>query len=432
MTLFVKPGLTKCKKNINIPAGNEAMAPQKSAKGRGNEMNRLILVVLICCCCLALEPLAWAGGNILPGGTIGGAASLGRGGASNAVVGDGSAFYHNVANIAGTQFLEFDLSTLVSRSWYQGSDCPDGQNSELGLSPVPLMALTNRLGPNWTIGTAIYGSDGIGVQHKKGPYRKSLLTSVNFTTAIAYNNDDNTFSAGFGADVVYGQLSCRGIFDQLGIAVTPVDVTNDLDGIGYGWRLGVRQEFTEWLTASLSYSPPRKLKLRGSSDIALFDLELGRLKAETEINFPGKLGLGLLLKPAETVRVSVDADLNLYDLEKINLDFGLFQLAQITEWKSNPSVKVGVEKDFNANWTGRAGAGILWPAIPIEHRTRTIPDGLGFHGALGGTWTNDAKDFAIDFAVGVSGADGEVISPMGEGQTKNRIGYAAIAARWLF
>lgn len=87
---------------------------------------------------------AVAGGNIRPGGNLSPRA-LGMGGAHNAVTGDGAAFYHNVANISQVpDFLEFDLDTIVTRAHFQESGNNIEHESDLGLFPMPMFALTHQ------------------------------------------------------------------------------------------------------------------------------------------------------------------------------------------------------------------------------------------------------------------------------------------------
>jgi len=164
--------------------------------------------------------IALAGGNVRPGGSLSPGA-LGMGGAHNAVAGDGSAFYHNVANISHVpDFLEFDLDTIVTKAKFREFGSSKDEESAVGLFPMPLFARTHCLNDKLTLGLSLYPNDGLGVEYQGLKYHKSLLASINITEALAWQITDE-LALGAGLDVVYGQ---RVWFDFSGEFVKPKDL----------------------------------------------------------------------------------------------------------------------------------------------------------------------------------------------------------------
>ena len=240
-------------------------------------MSRVIVVVSL----LFAPSIAWGGGLCPPGGNHG-ARNLSRGGASIAVPG-GLASYSNVANLhchEWRQLIEVGFDTIFTGAQYQ----PIGgqtEEAELGIFPLPMLSLTNRLDDTKTIGVEFYPSDGLGITYDHGPYRKSLLASANLTVCFAWQMTD-TVTVGIGGDLVYGQLVYHSIFDQWGFPVEPLFIKSELSGWGTGFRLGLRWEPCDWFSLGLSYSSPRKVEMEGNTDVSLFGCNLGRLQPKRE------------------------------------------------------------------------------------------------------------------------------------------------------
>lgn len=342
---------------------------------------------------------ALAGGNIRPGGSLSPQA-LGMGGAHNAVFGDGAAFYHNVANISQAQdFLEFDLDTIVTKAHFRKFGSSKDNESEIGLFPMPMFALVHKLNSKLTLGLALYPNDGLGIEYQGLKYQKSLLTSINLTPAVAWQISDK-LAVGVGLDVVYGQLMENAVFDQLGMPIDQVFLKSKANGWGVGYRLGLRWKPCDWLTVGASYASKRKVEMDCQSDISVLGLDLGRLRGQTSIGFPGRLGLGVAIKPADKWLVA--CDFNWYDysgLDKIKFDFDKFAITQNMNWSNNTSAHLGAERTINENWKLRFGIAALWPAVPKAKTVPIIPDGMGYCGSVGLGWKNHKGNLAIDMAL---------------------------------
>ncbi|MFA5000743.1 MAG: outer membrane protein transport protein [Candidatus Paceibacterota bacterium] len=358
-----------------------------------------ILAIIMALSVIVMPNNTWAGGNIRPGGSLSPRA-LGMGGAHNAVSGDGAAFYHNVANLSQVpDFSEFDLDTIVTKAHFKEFGSNNEHESELGLFPMPMFALTHKLSDKLTLGLSLYPSDGLGVEYKSLKYQKSLLASINFTPAIAWQISDQ-LSVGIGLDVVYGQMTENAVFDQLGFPIDGVFLKNKASGWGLGYRLGLRYEPCDWLTFGVSYASKRKVAMDCQSDVTALGLDLGELRGKTSIGFPGRLGLGVAIKPADKWLVALDFDYYDYSgLDKIKFDFDWIAITQTMNWGNNTSLHLGVERTINENWKLRFGLAGLWPSVPKAKTVPIIPDGMGYCGSVGVGWNNRQGNLGIDVAL---------------------------------
>lgn len=357
------------------------------------------LAIIVALSVAVMSNDAVAGGNIRPGGSLGPRA-LGMGGSHNAVSGDGSAFYHNVANISQVpDFLEFDLDTIVTKAHFRESRSNTEHESDLGLFPMPMFALTHQLDDKLTLGLSAYPNDGLGVEYQGLKYQKSLLASINITPALAWQVTDQ-LALGVGLDVVYGQMTENAIFDQLGFPIDGVFLKNKASGWGLGYRLGLRYEPSDWLTFGISYASKRKVEMDCQSDVSAFGLDLGRLRGQTAISYPGRLGLGVAIRPNDKWLVACDFNWYDYsDLDKIKFNFDLFTITQVMDWGNNTSLHLGAERTINENWKLRFGLAALWPSVPKAKTVPIIPDGMGYCGSVGLGWKNNRGNLGIDVAV---------------------------------
>lgn len=357
------------------------------------------LAIIVALSVTIMSNNALAGGNIRPGGSLS-TRALGMSGAHNAVTGDGAAFYHNIANISQVpDFLEFDLDTIVTKAHFRESGSKTEHESELGIFPMPMFALTHKLNDKLTLGLSLYPSDGLGVEYQSLKYQKSLLASINFTPAIAWQISDQ-LSVGVGLDFVYGQMTENAIFDQLGFPIDGVFLKNKASGWGLGYRLGLRYEPCDWLAFGASYASKRKVAMDCQSDVTALGLDLGELRGKTSIGFPGRLGLGIAIKPADKWLVALDFDYYDYSgLDKIKFDFDWIAITQTMNWGNNTSLHLGVERTINENWKLRFGLAGLWPSVPKAKTVPIIPDGIGYCGSVGVGWKNQQGNLGIDVAL---------------------------------
>lgn len=372
----------------------------------GKPMKRLIALVFLL---LMVTSSATAGGVIRPGATLGPRAT-GMAGAHNAVASDGSAFYHNVAGLTQVEnsFVQLGADLVLPRFEFESLDCwKDKEKSEFSLFPMPLIAGATRLSDRLVVGAGLYPPYGLGVTYSDGPYQESLLSSINITLGLGWQLTD-TLSVGIGGDIGYGQLVYNSSLHQIGdIVIDPLFMETEADGIGLGYRLGVLWQPTERFSWGLSYSSPMKIKLKGDTDLSLFDFGLGNDDFDASVTFPGRIGTGIAIRPTDKWLLAFDV--NWYDhrkTDKIDFNFNLLPtIRQKMEWQNNWSVHLGTEYQVAENWRLRGGVAWMQAAVPKTTTNPIIPDGDGWCASFGVGWQK--KNWSVDLAYLYAWADRE-------------------------
>jgi len=254
------------------------------------QLTACFAVVLLC------GQMAFGGGIIRPGASLTPRA-LGMSGAHNAVASDGSALYHNIAGLSQIEgsFLQISGDLISPDFEYCLPDSWGGfeEQSENQLFIMPLIAGGTRLSDRLVLGAGVYAPYGLGVKYPSSHYpglnyRQSLLAVVNFTGGFSYELTD-TLSIGAGLDLGYGQLGYHTPLHQIGNArLDFTDLVTAGDGLGWGYRFGVRWQPNEHLALALSYSSRMKINLKGHTDISLAGLDLGRDGFNATVTFPAR------------------------------------------------------------------------------------------------------------------------------------------------
>ncbi|MFA6322848.1 MAG: outer membrane protein transport protein [Candidatus Buchananbacteria bacterium] len=347
---------------------------------------------------------AWAGGLDRVDGL--GAKALGMGGAYNAVAGDGSALYYNVAGLtqAESDYVQMGTDLIFPRFNFERSD-GTGLESDFSIFPMPMFMLVNRLSEKsvGTVGT--YAPFGLGVDNPNDQrhglqYQKSKLGLINLTCAVAYELVEDKLSIGAGIDIASGQLVYNSVFHQLGFGIDPVTMKTSADGYatGFGYRLGLRWQITDSLAWGLSYSSPVKVKMEGETEIALFRWPLGRDHFTTDVTFPARFGTGFEWWVGPKLKLALDA--NYYDyrrLGRIAFDFDhLPTISQKMLLENNYSFHLGAEEWLTKDLCVRAGLAWLKCSIPESTTNPIMADGDGWGATIGLGYTK--KDWTFDLA----------------------------------
>ncbi len=233
------------------------------------------------------------------------------------------------------------------------------------------------------------------------PFEARLLT-LDVSPAIAVDLSD-TLSVGVGMDLVYSrfELGQRYPFGLLtGSPLTPEGTLDyDADGFGFGGFAGLNWEFAPDHRLALTGHLPIKISYEG--DFEARNLPAG-LKAagfsdrsdfESEIEFPGSLGIGYAWNATDRLTLSTDFQYFFNSSHSsIPLMIGNNQplLGGATElalnWEDSYDVGFGVEYALSEIWTLRAGylfssnpypTETFHPAVPSNER-HIASVGLGY------------------------------------------------------
>jgi len=337
------------------------------------------------------------------------------GGAYTAIADDGSACYYNVAGLDRTEknLFQFEAELLAPKFSFDGGG--KSFRSENTVFPLPTLSLHHRISDESVLGVSLYTPYGMGGTYPDSRWRKSLVSLTNLTIAKSYRVNDRLV-IGAGIDFGCGQLIYSSAFHQLGdVIIDPLFVENKGMGFGVGGRLGLLWQATDNLTVGISYSSPMRVKLKGETDLNLFNLKFMEDKFKSSFTFPQKFGLGFAWQATPKTRWS--ADVYQYDYsrsQKLTFDFKtLPNISQQLKWQSMWAWHLGVEHKLNERWVARAGIGWQDEVIPESTTNPITIDAPGYVYTVGlGYVKNDwSLDAGYGFVDASRRAEGNVLAP---------------------
>jgi len=340
------------------------------------------------------------------------ATAMGMVGARYTLIEDASAAAFNPANLVGVERASglIEGTVIFTETEF---DAPDGRSGEtqgddkyLGnvfvAFPFPKMGMVAGLGVTTPFGLSTEWA-------KNGPFKFvapdfAELRVINFNPTLAAKLGEH-FSVGAGVDVFYSDIELRQFIPFSATLMAPVPdgrISAESEGVGVGGNFGVTWRPTQRQRLAATYRLPIEVeyddgttKIRNIPPPAA-GLIAPRSDFNTEIDFPGILGLGYGLEVTDKFRVGVDVEWiewSRFDSLPVDLGVnnaaGLFPPAIPQDWEDTWNVGVGAEWDFLPMWALRAGWIFTESPIPEETFSPTIPDadrhifsvGLGFESA---------------------------------------------------
>ncbi|HET9033400.1 MAG TPA: outer membrane protein transport protein [Dokdonella sp.] len=334
-----------------------------------------------------------------------GARALGMGGAFLGLADDASAAYTNPAGL--TQLVSPEVSAefrsvSTNTRWMDGGTVQYNGFDSSGLNYSSQDDRTNSLPsfsfvyPGERLSFAIYRfelvnydskffsagalyttGDGSGAGGVVFPYQANTNLEVDaYGAAFGFKVNDR-ISLGFGLN--YYLLDISTTTDRL----NPNDLTSafgreaDLNGDGsFGFTLGARMVFTDWLSGGLSYRHAPSLDydaVRSSRN----DPNEG-VTLNTDLNVPDVLGVGISIRPSDSWVINLDVNRVYYsqvtdDLESVYGSDPVTELAPL-KLSDGTEVRLGAEYTFATTHPFSIRAGV-WrdPAHELVYRG-TVPN----------------------------------------------------------
>lgn len=350
--------------------------------------------------------LAMAGGVNRVSGSVGPRA-MGMCGAQIADPQDASAFYYNPAGLLNIKrsSLQFGTELIISAGKYQWSEFGGEftKNAEGGIIPLPFGGSSTRLTDRLAAGIGWHVVGGLGSKYQDDfPWKEGMLSLTSIIPAMAYQVSDELF-IGWNLNIGYAQFINSGRLQLGNVRVDQISMEAEANGIGIGGGLGILYRLNDDWIIGVSYSLPIKVDLKGSTKLALLGLPLGKYSTTTSANFPGRLGIGVKVKPSD--RLTILADANWYDYsaaKQMTAELGgLLNYTQKLNWHDNFSFHFGAEYELNEKWLVRSGLCWHTAAIPRETTTPTAPEVDGPGVSLGfGYRPNDNWAFDLGYTYG--------------------------------
>lgn len=249
-------------------------------------------------------------------------------------------------------------------------------------SPLHLAA-TYRTTETFSLGFTINNSFGLGSEFPEDTIFKYITTESELVTwdinpSVAFKISDQLAIAA-GLRAVYTEASLQQMLPLQSFGLSDGRQRFEADGTGYGWNIGATYSPTETWTIGASYRSPVDVDLDGdiSFDLPASSPVLAHLfpktSAESELNLPGQLFLGVAYKPSAKWVFEVATRFEQYSCYE--------ELTVTTQAPVAGQTSRTIEKDWNDVWGYMAGgsyqtdngyrfsAGYIFEENPVPDKT---------------------------------------------------------------
>jgi long-chain fatty acid transport protein len=297
-----------------------------------------------------------------------------------------SSIYYNPAhqlafvglNLSGGLTLvkpEKELSSSVTGQIYES-------NSKI-YSPVHF-AVSNRLSDSFSLAMTVNNSFGLGSEFPDDTVfryitTKSRLTTWDMNPSVAYT-PFKTLAIAFGLRAVYADVSLNQKIPLQSFGLADGEQAFAATGVGFGWNIGTTFSPTETFSFGLSYRSPVDVDLTGDVEFILpqsNDPVLATIfpltSANSDLNLPGQLFLGVAYKPSSKWVVEVATRLEQYSsFERLEVTTELPVAGETSRtiaknWHDVWSYQVGMSYQTDAGY--RFSGGYLYEENPVPDQT---------------------------------------------------------------
>lgn len=278
---------------------------------------------------------------------------------------------------AGTTLVipKKELDSSITMQHYESED--------VVYTPVHF-ASSYRISDKVSTGLTINNSFGLGSEFGEDTVFRYIATESEMTTwdlnpTVAYKLH-KTLSVAAGARVVSADVSLQQMIPLADFGMSDGRQNFDADGIGYGWNVGAIYTPVEQWRLGVSYRSGVDIDLSGDlsydlpqSGTPLLGSVFPSTSADSEINLPGQLFLGLAWLPDEKWSIEVAAryeEYSCYDELEVTTDkpvAGQTSRTIAKHWDDVWAYMFGVS--YQTDIGLRISAGYLWEENPVPDET---------------------------------------------------------------
>ncbi|MFH1326281.1 MAG: outer membrane protein transport protein [Candidatus Falkowbacteria bacterium] len=316
---------------------------------------------------------------------------LGMSGAVTASSGGPASLSGNPAGlfwINGNWELEIGSTFLLTDFNYSQDTLLGGQNwgAKNEFFPFPEFFLAKRVTDDLVIGMGAWVPYGLACDYSDYmPVFQSSVMIGNFGVGISYLITDDLLSGQliFGASLkaIYGNVEFKLPLMQGGNYLG--SPRSAADGLGIGASVGLLYESYPW-SLGASYDIPVDISISGHTDFPAITA-LDRQSFDSEISYPGRLGVGVAYNITSRWMVALDYFWTDYsEMDALNVSYGNLPPTSVPlGWGDVHSVHLGNEYVAN-NWlTLRCGAGWMSDGSSDDYLVPSIPDVPGWNITIG-------------------------------------------------
>ena len=292
--------------------------------------------------------------------------------------------------------------TVPTRSGLISIPASGERGESSGLFVTPNIYLTHALDAHWVLGLGVHAPFGFETNYDKdwvGRYQaiKSGITTVDINPSLAYRiNPQWSIGAGVSAQYVDATLT-NAIFTGGPDGLVKLKA----DDWSIGYNVGLMFEPNADTRLGLSWRSAIKHHLEGSRELSKMGALNGKVGAETRVEMPANVALGL--RHRLTDRLALMGDLvwtgwSSFSELRVEFDDGSPDDLTSSNWNNNIRVSLGAEYQLRPQWQLRGG--VMFDQTPVpgpQERSPRIPDADRYWISAGASW-QVSPAIAIDFA----------------------------------
>jgi long-chain fatty acid transport protein len=360
-------------------------------------------------CLLILTTIQFfASTGALAGTLVYGARAAGMAAAFTGVADDPSAVAHNPAGIIqldGVNVYAGGTGIRISTEYQSPND--ETAHSDETFPAMHAYFTTDLRSERFATGIGVYSPFGVGGRKwdSKGPTRyesvESYVGTLGIAPVAAFALSDE-LSLGGGPVVMYAESISESRVDQKLLGAPDASFRFEGDGVGFGFNAGLLYDPQGPLAFGLNYRSPTKVVLSGRAELEniapvlrpLFGTEKFVTDAETELEFPQTVGLGVSWRATQRLLLALDLEWvnwSVWEDSKLDLDreipaAGFTDPVTQLDWKDVLLARIGAEFSATEKLRLRAGyafsegmvpTSTLGPASP-ESDQHNISLGIGY------------------------------------------------------
>ncbi|SIN89554.1 OmpP1/FadL family transporter [Halodesulfovibrio marinisediminis] len=273
----------------------------------------------------------------------------------------------------------------------------DGKST---LWTMPHLYVTHAVNDQIYVGMGVFSRFGLGTEFDKNwpgasdVYKVGIKT-VSINPLIGYKVTDN-FAIAIGPEIMWFDFELK---KKTGHPLNHVYLDTEMggDSWGAGLALGMRYQWTDWLSLGASYRSEVTQNVEGKIKMTYGGVTKKDTDASGKITLPQQIGFGINLKPMDKLSVEVGATwIGWSSYEELKVDFAGGPYTKSSQYKDTWRYNIGAEYNLTENWDLRASYVYDESPLNSSHLSYMVPAndrqivgvGLGWHNEH---WTVDAS-----------------------------------------
>lgn len=329
---------------------------------------------------------------------FGGSKAAGMGTAFVAVANDPSAIFLNPAGLGNLKgFQIYGGATVLAPETSFSSPYGENEDTERQYYFPPHLYLSYQPdASDFAYGIGVFSPFGIGGREwpDDGLTRyistKSFVGTMTINPSMAWKISPKLFIGG-GIYYLYAKSEAESKVDQSQFGSIDADFKVDLDGGNWGYDLGILYKPADWMSLGLTYRSGMDIDLEGDAKLSRISPALQpvvgsdtiKINAESELNLPPSVSLGLAFYPDKKLTVAIDVEwIGWSTYKETTIDFESGSLGMLlpdiqieNDWEDIWLFRAGIDYRVNEDLSLRTGYAFVESPVPDSTLSPAAPEG---------------------------------------------------------